>query len=249
MQITINVSRLGVVRNALQQSAKQATFAASKALNATAFDINKRIKADMQSIFEGGATPYAQRAFKVETATKVKLEARVYLRTDAPAGGTAYDRALAHLFTGGTRDWKKVENHLTARKLMPQGQMLVPGPGVQLDARGNIPRRVLAEMLGVLSAPRTNLRVYRKTGAGKASKAVGYFVAMPGERTTSKLHPGIYKRTETGSSSAVTPMVLYVRPGNWRRFIDLKAIGDDVVGSGFEVHFRREFATAMATAK
>lgn len=249
MQISIDVSGLDAVRKAMQQSVKQATFAASKALNATAFDINKRIKTEMQGTFKGGATAYAQRAFKVETANKAKLEARVMLRTDAPTGGTSYDRALAHLFTGGTRDWKKVEGYLKGRKLMPQGQMLVPGPGVQLDGRGNIPRRVLTEMLGVLSTPQTNLRVYRKTGAGKAQKAVGYFVAMPGARAASKLHPGIYKRTETGSSSAVTPMVLYVRPGNWRKFIDLKAIGDDEVGRGFEVHFRREFEAAMASAK
>jgi hypothetical protein len=248
MQISLNVTGLDAVRNAMQQSAKQATYAASQALNATAFELNRQIKADMQATFKGGATAYAQRAFAVDKATKANLTAVVRLRTDAPAGGTPYSQALAHLFTGGTREWKRLEAYLRARKLMPGGLMVVPGPGVRLDARGNIPRRVLAEMLGVVTAPYTNLRVYRRTGAGKAPKGVGYFVAMPGSKAT-KLAPGIYKRTETGSGSAIVPMVLYVRPGNWRKFINLQALGEQVTDRTFAVSFTKAFEAAMRTAK
>lgn len=248
MKIEIDVSGLDAVRNAMQKSVKQASFAASKALNATAFEVNKRIKAEMQSTFKGGATAYAQRAFKVEPAQKTKLQATVMLRTDAPSGGTPYNQALAHLFNGGTRDWKRLESYLRSRKLMPAGLMAVPGRGVALDGRGNIPRRVLNEMLGVLSVGMRNLRVYRRTGKGKTQKAVGYFVVMPGA-LANRLAPGIYKRVETGNSSTVVPMVLYVRPGTWRKFIDLQVVGKEVVDRTFAANFAREFEAAMRTAR
>lgn len=248
MQLTVNITGLDEIRAQLGSAGRQVNFAASRALNTTAFEVNKRLKADMQATFKGGATAYTQRAFRVDRSSKSNLTASVMLRTDAPEGGTPYSKALGHLFTGGTRDWKKLEGYLRGRKLMPSGLMVVPGPGITLDGRGNIPKRVLSEMLGVVSAPQTNLRVYRRTGAGKAQKAVGYFVALPGSRA-SKLQPGIYKRIETGSSSKVVPMVLYVRPGNWRKFIDLQAIGNEVVGKTFAVNFTKEFEAAMRSAK
>lgn len=248
MKISIDVSGLDAVRNAMQQSVKQASFAASKALNTTAFEVNKQIKAEMQSVFKGGATKYTLAAFTVNKGNKTSLEASVMLRTDAPAGGTPYNKALAHLFTAGTRDWKKLEGYLRSKKLMPAGLMLVPGPGVPLDARGNIPRAVLSEMLGVLNSARPNLRVYAKQGRSKVTKAVSYFVVLPGN-SGRKMTPGIYKRTEVGNRSELAAMVLYVRPGNWRKFIDLQAVGNAVVDRTFAVNFNREFEAAMRSAK
>ncbi len=248
MQVSVNITGLDAVRAQLGNAGKQAAFAASKALNTTAFEINKRLKADMQATFQGGATAYTLRAFKVDKSTKANLTASVMLRTDAPEGGAPYAKALGHLFTGGTRQFKSLEGYLRGKKLMPTGLMAVPGPGIKLDARGNIPKRVLAEMLGVVSAPQTNLRVYRRTGAGKAQKAVGYFVALPGSRA-STLAPGIYKRIETGRTSKVVPMVLYVRPGTWRQFISLETLGNQVAASTFLPLFNSELRAAMATAK
>lgn len=247
MNISIKIDGLDQVRQRLGNLAKQADFAASKALNTTAFAINDKVKTDMQQVFQGGATPYTLRAFQVDKASKQSLQASVMLRTDAPSGGTPYDKALRHLFTSGTRDWKKLEGYLRARGLMPAGLMAVPGKDCPLDGRGNIRRPALSEMLGSLSSSRPGMRVYRRTGAGKAQKAVGYFVVMPGAR--SHLKPGIYKRLETGSSSALSPMVMYVRPGSWRQFVDLKAIGGEVVDKTFQSEFDRQLEAAMRTAR
>lgn len=248
MKIDVQIQGLNAVRQQLGSLAKQANFAASKALNTTAFAINDRLKKDMASTFRGGATAYSLRAFKVINSNKANLSAEVNLRTEGPGGtGTQYNKALAHLFTGGTRKYKKLEGWLRGRRLLPAGLTVAPGDSMPLDRYGNMRQAVLTEMLGVLGTQRTNLRVYRKTGAGKAQKAVGYFVVMPGDK--SRKHPGIYKRIETGKTSAIDAMVLYISPTNYRKFIDLDILGREVVAKTFEPAFDAELAKALASAK
>lgn len=253
--IKIEITGLDQVKRQLGGLAKQANFAAAKALNTTAFAVNAEIKKSMASTFQGGATAYTLRAFQVEKASKASPTAKVMLRTDAPAGGTRYNQALEHLFTGNrTRDWKKLEGWLKAHGLMPRGMMAVPGRGCSLDGRGNISKTALKEMLNVLKAPARNLRVYRKTGGGKEVKAVGYFVILPS--AGSRLDPGIYKRIDSQlssagkpSSSAITPMLMFVRPGTWRQFVDLEPIGNQVAARTLQPAFDAELEQALKTAR
>ena len=247
MQISIQVTGLKEVQAQLGAQAKQAAFAASRAINTTAYAINDRLKRDMASTFKGGATAYSLRAFKVDKADKATLTAAVTLRTDTGGAALPYAKALGHMFTGGRRNFKKLEGWLRARRLMPSGLTVAPGAGMPLDRFGNMRNTALTEMLGVIGTQRTNLRVYRKTGAGKAQKAVGYFVVLPGDK--SKKHPGIYKRIETGKASAITAMVLYVDPANYRKFIDLDRIGREVVTKTFQSAFDAELTRALANAK
>jgi len=247
MQININITGLDDIKRQLGSMAKQVNFAASKALNTTAFAINGELKKEMASTFKGGATAYSLRAFKVDKADKASLTASVSLRTDNNGAALPYSKALGHLFTGGRRDYKKLEGWLKARRLLPAGLNVAPGSGMPLDSYGNMRRAALTEMLGVIGTQRPNLRVYRKTGAGKAQKAVGYFVVLPGDKT--KKHPGIYKRIETGSTSGIEPMVLYVDPVNYRKFIDLERLGREVVAKTFQPAFDAELAAAIRSAR
>lgn len=247
MKFDIQITGINEVRAKLGNAAKQANFAASRALNTTAFAINDRLKKDMASTFRGGATAYTLRAFSVVKADKARLVAEVNLRTDTPEGGTQYAKALAHLFTGGQRKYKKLEGWLRARKLLPAGLTVAPGAGMPLDSYGNMRRGTLTEMLGVIGTQMSNLRVYRKTGKDKAQKAVGYFVVLPGDKT--KKHPGIYKRMETGKTSTLRPMILYVSPASYRQFIDLDRIGNEVVAKTFAPAFDAELKEALADAK
>ena len=247
MQVSIQITGLDAVRSQLGNAAKQANFAASRALNTTAFAINDQLKKNMASTFKGGATAYSLRAFKVTKANKATLTAEVGLRTDTQGAALPYSKALGHLFTGGRRSFKKLEGWLRARRLMPNGLTVAPGAGMPLDRYGNMRQTALTEMLGVIGTQRTNLRVYRKTGAGKAQKAVGYFVVLPGDKT--RKHPGIYKRIEIGTSSGIKAMVLYVDPQNYRKFIDLDKLGHEVVAKTFQPAFDKELAAALASAK
>jgi hypothetical protein len=247
MKISIKLEGLDKVRQQLGNAGKQANFAASRAINTTAFSVNDRLKKDMAATFKGGATAYTLRAFRVAKADKASLTATVALRTDTQGAALPYNKALAHLFTGGTRNFKKLEGWLRARRLLPAGLTVAPGAGMPLDRFGNMRQAALTEMLGVIGNQRTNLRVYRKTGAGKAQKAVGYFVALPGDK--SGRFPGIYKRIESGTSSAISPMVLYVDPVTYRKFIDLDKLGREVVAKTFQPAFDKELAAALASAK
>lgn len=247
MKLDIQITGLKEVQAQLGAQAKQASYAASRALNTTAYAISDRLKKDMAATFKGGATAYTLRAFKVIKADRATLTAEVNLRTDTPDGGTQYAKALAHLFTGGQRKYKKLEGWLRGRRLLPAGLTIAPGAGMPLDGYGNMRRGALTEMLGVIGTQRANLRVYRRTGAGKAQKAVGYFVILPGDK--SKKHPGIYKRIETGATSTITPMVLYVDPKSYRKFIDLDKLGREVVTKTFQPAFDAELARALANAK
>lgn len=226
---------------------KQVRYAASRALNNVAFAANAEIKGEMQRVFKGGATAYTLRAFKVEKAASGSLTAVVGLRADAPSGGTSYTKALRHLFTSGTRQWKKVEGLLRGMRAIPDGMMAVPGSGARLDRRGNMYVTDLREMFGVLKSSIRNTRVFRFTGRGKREKHVGYFVVLPGAVT--KLHLGIWKRIETGSTSVALPIVMYVRRGQWRQFIDLQKIGQQVVARRWQPEFNKAFADAMRTAR
>ena len=247
MQVSIQITGLKEAQAQLGTQAKQATYAASRALNTTAYAINDRLKKDMASTFKGGATAYTLRAFSVTKADKATLTATVALRTDTQGAALAYNKALGHLFTGGPRKFKKLEGWLRSKRLLPAGLTVAPGAGMPLDSYGNMRRAALTEMLGVIGTQLTNLQVYRKTGAGKAQKAVGYFVILPGSKGGH--HPGIYKRMQTGTSSAITPMVLYVNPANYRKFIDLDKLGREVVAQKFQPAFDAELARAMANAK
>ncbi len=247
MQINLQITGLDAARARLGAAAKQANYAASRALNTTAYAISDRLKKDMASTFKGGATPYTLRAFSVKKADRATLTAEVALRTDAPAGGTDYTQALAHLFTGGSRKYKNLEGWLRGRGLLPTGLTIAPGAGMPMDRYGNMRRTALTELLGVVGTQHRNLRVYRRTGAGKAQKAVGFFVVLPGDKT--RKHPGIYKRIETGTTSAITPMILYVDPVNYRKFIDLEKLGTQVLAKTFQPAFDAELAKALANAK
>ena len=247
MKVSIQVTGLKEVQAQLGAQAKQATFAASRALTSTAYAINERLRKDMASTFKGGATAYTLRAFSVTKAEKATLTAAVALRTDTQGAALAYNKALGHLFTGGPRKYKKLEGWLRGRRLLPAGLTIAPGAGMPVDSYGNMRRAALTEMLGVIGAQLTNLQVYRRTGAGKAQKAVGYFVILPGSKGGH--HPGIYKRMQTGTSSAITAMVLYVNPANYRKFIDLDKLGREVVAQKFQPAFDAELARALANAK
>lgn len=247
MQISFKVTGLDEVKRQLGSLAKQVPFAASKALNNTAFAVNAGIKQEMQSVFKGGPSQFAERSFRVEKSNKSNLVASVVLRDDAPPGGTAYSKALHHLFKGGTRDWKKVEGYLRGVGLIPPGLMAVPGAGCPLDRYGNITKAAWSEMLGVFRSNIRNMRVYKKSGGGKKVKAIGYFVVKPNDNT--KLKPGIYKRIQSGATGGIDPMIMFVKRGTWRRFIDLEAVGKAVVMNTFPAEFEKELANAIATAK
>ena len=257
MKISVDVRGIESVKAALAGKQKQVRFAAAKALTQTAYAITRDLQDEMKQGIAGGPTPYTLRAWKVTAANKENLQAVVALRTDGPAGGTPYIKALGHLFEGGRRDWKKIEGLLRSRKILPAGQMIVPGPKAPLDSRGNFKRRNLDEMIGILSSQLTNLRVHRQSGRGKFIKSLGFFVCRPGDR--SGLTPGIWRRIDTGNrgggtrgghaSSAIEPWIMFINPASYRKKFDIERIAKRTVDINFQKNFNNALVDALRTAR
>lgn len=247
MKINVRMTGAESTMATLRGMGKQVRFATARALTQTAHAVNNEIKADLASQVQGGATPYTLRAFQVTGATRDTLQATVALRDTAPTGGTNYSAALGHLFTGGGRRHKKLEGWLRSRNLIPVGYMIAPGPKAPLDARGNFRMSALKEMFGILGSQTRNLQEWRRSGKRGQYKAIGFFIARPGDK--SGLPPGIWRRITTGNSSTVEPWIMFINPVSYRQKFDLEKIARRTVERVFKANFDRSLADALRTAK
>lgn len=249
MQVTVKVEGIEALTAHLGSQAKQIPFATARALTVTAHAVNAEVKRHLSTEVQGGATPYTLRAFKVTGATVATQTATVSLRTDAPDGGTPYDRAIAHLFHGGVRRFKRLEGLLSARGLLPAGMQVAPGAKLPLDKRGNPRLAALKEMLGILSSGIRNLHSYGRGRRSKQGKAIGFFVVLPGSTAARHLHIGIWRRIESGSSSVIEPWFMFVKPSGYRQRFDLSKIANDVIARTWKATFNDSLNKALATAR
>lgn len=247
--ITVEIQGMQALQASLGKQASQIPFAAARALTVTAHAVHAEIKRQLAAGVQGGATPYTLRSFSVKAATKTTLTAEVGLRTDAPSGGTPYEQAIAHLFHGGTRRFKRLEAWLKGRGLMPDNMQLAPGARAPLDRRGNPRQPAIKEMLGILSAYRRNLQTFRKDGKSKTQKAIGFFVVLPGSIAARHLALGIYRRITSGSASVIEPWFHFSAPGTYQRQYDLDSIASRVVSSVWPANFETSLTKALATAR
>jgi hypothetical protein len=247
--ITVKIEGMQALQASIGKQASQIPFAAARALTVTAHAVHAEIKRQLTAGVQGGATPYTLRAFAVKAATKATLTAEVGLRTGGPPGGTPYDQAIAHLFHGGTRRFKRLEAWLKGRGLMPENMQLAPGAKAPLDRRGNPRQPAIKEMLGILSAYRRNLQTFRQAGRSKTQKGIGFFVVLPGSIAAKHLALGIYRRITSGAESVIEPWFHFSAPGTYRRQYDLDAIASRVVSSVWPANFETSLARALATAR
>jgi hypothetical protein len=250
--ISVRLDGMEAVQANLAGYGRQIPFAAAQALTITAHAVHRDIRAEMAGRVQGGATPYTLRAFAVTGATKADLTATVGLKTAQQSPGTPYEQSIGHLFRGGRRSVKRVEDWLRARGILPDGQQIAPGRGAPIDARGNVRRQALQEMLGVLAAAGRglrNLRVYRKASKNKGQAAVGFFVALHGAARSRHLHPGIYRRIERGADSVIEPWFYFVSPAPYSRVFDLEAIARQTVNKTFAATFASTLEKAIAGAR
>lgn len=247
--ISVKIEGLDATLAALSTDARQIPFATARALTVTAHAVHTEVKRELATQIQGGPTPYTLRAFKVQAATVADLTATVELRTDAPEGGTPYDRSLAHLFHGGARRFKRLEGLLRERGLIPAGMQIAPGGKLPLDRRGNPKLTDLKEMLGILSSGIRNLQSYRRAGRSKETKALGFFVVLPGSVAARRLHLGIWRRIQSGQGSVIEPWFMFVSPPPYSQRFDLDQTARTVVQAVWQKNFADSLAKALATAR
>ena len=176
---------------------------------------------------------------------------------------------------GGRRRDKRSEVILRRAGILPNGMQTsipkTPYPGSD-DGRGNLRGPFLVQLISYLQAfgeqgykanmsdrRRRQLARLGRTASGyKTINGVQYFIShgrrgQQGDRNTNGRHDqhlaaGIWSRSGIHGSD-VKPILMFVRMGTWKRYIDLPAIATDVVRTEFEKNFSSALINALRTAR
>jgi hypothetical protein len=146
MELKITGNFGSLERVLLRLHREQLPFAASRALNDTAKECQRRVTAELPQIFDR-PTPTTMKSILILASTKENLEAVVFIKDFIGKGGSPPSRYLAAEETGGLRRDKRSERALMARGIMRAGQSITPGQGAPLDQYGNIPGSVMVKIL------------------------------------------------------------------------------------------------------
>jgi hypothetical protein len=171
------------------QMQRQLPFAASLALNRTAYNVQQRLNSETVNYLNEGGPPtrFTQRAFRFTRSTKSNLEVTV-------GAAPIQSRYLRFAVKGGARPAKGFErkflSQVTSTRSIPTGTQLVPTSMVKLNSSGNVSlatiKRIQAGMNGdprggfFYGVPRGGNRpvgIYRRS----RERLFPYFVGINGK--------------------------------------------------------------------
>lgn len=245
--ISVDADIKATMRQLTGLARDQIPFATSVAINNLAKRGQEAIRNQMQAKLDR-PKPYTLGGTFIARGNKRNPVATVGL-IDKPRGANrAPVKFLGAQLSGGERAMAGYEVALRAIGALPNGWRAVPSERIKLDRYGNMQRKDLAEIIGAL---KSGFRV--AAGRGKRTHMRGYFVALPGQRTTAHLHPGVWLRVEraapTGSkrknagkaTSAVQPVLMFVDRTSYKPTLDIRG----AVETAVRLHARSEMASAI----
>lgn len=244
MRISVQ-SNFPAVAARISELGRQGPYVAAVALTRSIKDGQAAFRAEMQSSLDR-PTAYALNGTFVKTATKDKLEARLWVKDNPFGKGTPADRfLLPHVFGGG-RGHKGMERMLQRAGLMPEGWYAVPAAGAQLDGNGNMRRGQITQMLSQLKVQRGSGHESRASGSTRSNRTIArqgvtYFALPEGNRG---LPPGIYLKRRFGHGTAIRPVLVFVEDAQYKERLRFFEVANDTVQTRFPEHFD----TAMARA-
>lgn len=228
VNITIT-SNIDQVRRQMGSLARQVDFAASKALNATARQVQRAIPAGLQrqldrpTPFTTGNPDGSRASTYLQPAKKNKLEVGVMFK-DTQA---AY---LRFQVEGGIR--------------APKGKALRLPSAIGLDAYGNLPRGAIAKLLAV--ARREGKLGKRTAQRIKVGRGTSIFYGDPADVGAHRFPPGIYKEVIAGTRRQLIPLIVFpARTATYRTRVDLVDIASPVIAREFEPQFRQALDAAL----
>jgi hypothetical protein len=238
VKLTITVTGMADIKRSLAGfSERRLNAAAATALTWTARDVRDGIRKELPQTFDR-PTPFTLNQLTLKAATAAQPVAEVGFRERADF--------LVPQVKGGGRRQKPFERALIQAGHMPAGRFAVPGPGAPLDQYGNIPRRLLGEILSHLQA-HTGTRAKRNLSTERrlrnAQKKIGgkYFV-IDGSRKG--LAPGIWR--QGAAARDVRPMLLFVRPPQYSARFNFDGIARDIAQRRLGPNFARAFNESAA---
>lgn len=236
MKISMQFTGLDKVQKQLDKlSGPQAAEAYAKAINDTAFEVRRKMQAEMAAVFDR-PTPYILRSTQIRMATPSKLEATI---EPTYYGGKGVDpqKILQAQADGGKRRDKRSEVALRRAGILPAGYQTAipenPYPGSE-DGNGNLKGSFLVHLISYFQAfgeqgHKANMTYRTKPrlhGTGtKTMAARRYFVSygrLRGNRS-SHLAPGIWAASGTHGVD-VRPVLMFVKSGQYRPRLSMDRI-------------------------
>lgn len=226
---------------------RQAPFAVALALTRTGKIAQEAIKKQMPHVFDR-PTPYTLNSTYLRPATKTRLEALVKIKDESYKGVAANKWLHAEVF-GGQRNQKRSERSLTIKGYLKSDQQIAPGKGVALDGYGNIRAGTMTKILSAVKASadpyQNQTKASRKRGRSKKRKGE-YFVGSPGG---GRLPMGVYERTRFGFGSAIKPVLIFTKKGNYKKRLPFHDTVVKVTQRNFQQQLEVAIYQALATAR
>ena len=235
-------SSFPAVADQIVEMGRRGTVIAAIALTRTGKDVQAAIKGEMGSVFDR-PTNYALNGTFLKSATRDRLEARVWVKDNPFGRGTPADRFLAPQIFGGSRGHKGMERMLQANGMMPQGWFAVPGDGADLDGNGNVRRGQIRQVLSQLKVQRGGGYESRATGSQRSNRTIArqgvtYFVLPNGNKG---LLPGVYMKRKFAHGTAIRPVFIFVQQVQYQKRLRFHEVGQATVDARFPVHWETEF--------
>jgi len=185
--ISFRIDDAALRRQLTNLEVAQLPFAASRALNDTAYDALRHIQDRMEVVFDR-PTRFTKNALMVWRSTKTNLEAQVKER---PSVGSRHYLKVQE--EGGARPQTGLEKLLGA-KIATGGVLrtVIPAEHARLDGFGNWSSGERNQVLSALGAQRDGAANTTARSKKRNKTRAGYFVASKG------LAPGVYRRDKPG---------------------------------------------------
>ena len=228
----------------------QLPFALAKAITTTGKAIKEEEYKTMRRVFDR-PTPYTMNSLFLKSATKARLEAKVWLKYDT-FKGTPAEKYLFPQIAGGGRRHKRFENALIAAGVMPGGFFAVPARGADLDGYGNMRRGQIVQILAYFRAfPEAGYKANmdakgRRRLAKTTQRKLGIRYFALGKRR-GKLGPGVYM-VFTGSRQ-VRKVITFARSVGYSKRFPYYEVADRVIGTQFKQNIDDAIEHALQSAR
>ena len=257
IKISGKVNIQDVVR-AFGVAESQLAFATAKALTKTGQQVKVAEEREIASAFQN-PTAYTLRSVYLQGATKVRLQARVWLKD-----GKRPEHYLLPQIEGGGRPVKRFEERLRKLGYMAADQRAVPGTAVQLDAYGNMSRGQITKILSQLrtavvqgdfsnASNSKRSRAKRATTQYFASKGTGsQRHGLAGRKAATygqHLPAGVWERRVHAWGTSVRPVLLFVRSTNYSKRFDFFGVAESTIDRYLLTNAKAAAADAMRTAR
>jgi len=221
---------------------RRGPIVAAIALTRTGKDVQGAIKDEQRTVFDR-PTNYALNGTFLKSATRDRLEARVWVKDNPFGRGTPADKFLGPQIFGGGRGLKGMERMLQANGMMPQGWFAVPGEGADLDGNGNVRRGQIRQVLSQLKVQHGAGYESRATGSQRSNRTIArqgvtYFVLPNGNKG---LLPGIYLKRKFAHGSAIRPVFIFVQQVQYQQRLRFHEVGQATIEQRFPHHWEAEF--------